>query len=67
MWLSSSPATAEGETVAKTKRDLVSGIVYNIPTPEEAKALIAEGRELRRELEKQLAPMSRHVCPCCGK
>ena len=43
--------------MAKTKRDPVS--VYNIPTPEEAKQLMAEGRELRRLLEKQLAPMSR--------
>lgn len=40
-------------------RDPVSGIVYNIPTPEEAKQLMAEGRELRRKLQQQLAPMSR--------
>jgi len=42
----------------KTKTDPVSGITYRIPTPKQAEKLRKEGRELRRELEKQLAPMS---------
>jgi hypothetical protein len=43
---------------SKTKTDPISKIEYRIPTPIEARQLMAEGRELRRLLAIQLKPMS---------